>query len=198
MQILSTVSLCLYFRNKNWQNQFGFKRNLKIHELSYDFPIDLRERSYRTVYSQRWNAKGIRLKKLACPRDRHECSKHVIDWAKRPLTSSLTFYKIVAPVATIRRIKKSQWLSRRLEKSPVQLAFQKISIYNVLIDGRVRKSDKTDPDRNIFSIRGGSLQTTEFEFEHCNPFLYLFLEKRERDHRCVTKYLARKSKKGLV
>lgn len=83
-------------------------------------------------------------------------------------------------------------------KSPVQLAFQKISIYNVLIEVRVRKSDKTDPDRNIFSIRGGSLQTTEFEFEHCNPFLYLFLEKRERDHRCVTKYLARKSKKGLV
>lgn len=81
----------LYFRNENWQNQFDFKSNLKIHELSYDIPIDLRERSYCTVYFQRFNAKGIRLMKLALSTrstrmqlKRHRLSKD---------TSSLTFYK---------------------------------------------------------------------------------------------------------
>lgn len=121
----------LYFRNENRQNQFGFKSNLKIHELSYDFPIDLRERSYCTVYFQRFNAKGIRLKKLACPRmqlERYRLSKE---------TLSSTFYKNRCSSCDDKKKKKSVALLAA-GKSRLQLAFQKISIYNVLTDRRAR------------------------------------------------------------
>lgn len=86
---------------------------------------------YCTVYFQRFNAKGIRLKKLACARmqlKRYRLSKE---------TLSLTFYKNRCSSCDDKKNKKPVALLAA-GKSPVQLAFEKISIYNVPTDRRAR------------------------------------------------------------
>lgn len=123
----------LYFRNENRQNQFGFKSNLKIHELSYDFPIDLRERSYCTVYFQRFNVRGIRLKKLAL--STRSTRMQLKRYRLSRDTLSLTFYKNRCSSCDDKKNKKPVALLAA-GKSP--LAFQKISIYNVPTDRRAR------------------------------------------------------------